>query len=102
MIYREEKNITQQDKIAYLDGINLTIQKLKSEATKKRKEYFSGFFEYPEKYRNDLKEMFGWPLNSDFNFEVEKVSQELIYSNSEYQIFRLKLRVNIWELFRVS
>ena len=93
MIYREEKNITRQDKIAYLDGINLTIQKLKSEATKKRKEYFSGFFEYPEKYRNDLKEMFGWPLNSDFNFEVEKVSQELIYSNSEYQIFRLKLRV---------
>lgn len=93
MIYREEKNITKQDKIAYLDGINLTIQKLKSEAVKKRKEYFDGFFEYREKYRNDLKEMFGWPLNSDFDFEVQKVSQELIYSDAEYQTFRLKLRV---------
>lgn len=93
MIYQEEKNITKQAKIDYLDGINLTIQKLKAEATEKRKEYFKGFFGNPEKYRNDLKEMFGWPLNSDFDFEVQKVSEELIYSDADYKIFRLKLRV---------
>ena len=93
MIYQEEKNITKQDKITYLDGIKSTIHKLKSEAAEKRKEYFKGFFECPEKYRNDLKEMFGWPLNSDFDFEEQKVSEELICSDTDYKIFRLKLRV---------
>ena len=51
MIYREEKNITKQDKVAYLDGINSTIKKLKSEATKKRKEYFDGFLNL---FRQDM------------------------------------------------
>ena len=93
MSYREEKSVTKQDKAVYLNGINETIQKIKAEAAEKRKKYFSEFFNDTERYRKDLKAIFGWPINSDFDFNVEKESEELLFAGAAYKIYRLKLRV---------
>lgn len=93
MIYREEQCVTKHHKVEYLNGIKTTIQKLKEEAIEDRKKYFNSFFEKPEKYRSDFKNMLGWPLNTEFDYEVETVSEELIYSDKMYQIYRIKLKV---------
>ena len=62
MIYREEIKQTEQNKKTYLEGIRAVINQRQKEAEESRTAYFSDVFTDQERYREELREMLGWPL----------------------------------------
>ena len=62
MIYQEEIRRAESYKKAYLDGIEAVISQRQKEAEALRIDYFKDIFTDQEKYREELKQMLGWPL----------------------------------------
>ncbi len=60
--YRETTEVTKENKKKYLSGIETVILERKEKLSQKRAEYCKDIFTNTEKYRDDLKEMLGWPL----------------------------------------
>lgn len=93
MKFIEEENVSKKFKEEYLDGLKKVILQRQEAAKHERKEYFKDILKNQENFRNDLKEMLGWPLvnfneNNAFNVESEK-----IYSCSEYTVYRMQFEV---------
>ena len=93
MNYREVKEQTEVYKKNYVDGIISLIERKQRDAEVVRREYSKNIFITPQKYRDDLKKMFGWPLaysNDCFSPEciVEKLSQE-----EGYSIYRMQFEI---------
>ena len=81
MIYREEKEQSKKYKEEYVLGIERIIETRQKKAELIREDYIKDIFENQDKYRNDFKEMLGWPL-VDYEpdglpeVEMEKLSDE--------------------------
>ena len=93
MKYTEEMTDSAHIKQQYLDEFeNLIAEKLK-EAEKSRTEYVSEIFENPEKYRNELKNLIGWPLNEKREETIPDADYEEISDEGDFKIYRIKIEV---------
>ena len=93
MIYREDKKHTEQNKSAYRDGISAIIKQRQEDSKSVRAGYFKDIFENQEKYRQDLREMLGWPLvgydeDREIAVSFEKLSEEEYFTlyRAEFEI----------------
>lgn len=93
MNYREERNFAEEYKKEYVRGFDALIEKLQAEAEVKRADYLADIFETPEKYREDLKRMLGWPLvdyaaDCPPQAKTEKLSEE-----EGYTVYRVTFEI---------
>ena len=93
MKYTEKMTDSANTKKQYLDSFeSLIVQKLQK-AEKTRTEYASEIFENPEKYRNDLSNLIGWPLNEEKEKVKPTASYEEISDEDDFKIYRIKIEV---------
>ncbi|MBQ8203524.1 MAG: dienelactone hydrolase family protein [Clostridia bacterium] len=93
MNYTEDKINSKEGKEEYVNNLLDIIEKRQEEAKKIRRDYISDIFSNQEKYRNDFKEMLGWPL---VNYKAEgapKVTLEKLFENETHESFRMSLQV---------
>ncbi len=94
MNYIESYDVTVPYREKYRDGINSLIEKRERDAEKIRREYIKDIFETPEKYREDLKKLFGWPL---VNYKAEGLPEvvmcEKLSEDETHTAYRMQLKV---------
>lgn len=94
MKYRENIEQTKEYKQNYLDGLNSIIEKRQESAKAERREYVKDIFTNPKKYRQEFKEILGWPLVNNNNIkgivepETEKLAEE-----EGYSIYRMRFEI---------
>lgn len=93
MKYTEKKSFTQKYKKKYANGIEAIIRKRQKQAEKIRNEYAKNIFETPEKYREDFKEMLGWPLVGYEKAGLPAVEIEKLSDEDGYSIYRMQFDV---------
>lgn len=93
MIYREEKEQSKRYKEEYVFGIENIIAERQKKAEQIRKEYATNIFENQEKYRNDFKEMLGWPLVDYEPDGLPEVEMEKLSDEDGYSIFRVRFEI---------
>lgn len=93
MKYKEEMKKTSDIKSNYLKGIENLISKRISESEKIRTEYVKSIFKETEKYRGDLKNLMGWPLNDENEFFVPECKLELVSQEEDFDIYRAYINV---------
>ena len=93
MNYREEMQVTEKYKKEYVEGINEVLEKRQKEAEIIRDNYLKDIFKNQEKYRDDFKNMLGWPL-VDYKTEgLPDVTMEKLSDEDGYEIFRAQFEV---------
>ncbi len=92
MKFKEKLDKPKKYKEKYLDGIKSIIEKREKELESVRCEYTKDIFANPEKYRNDLIEMLGWPL-TEKRENVPKVKEEFLADEGEFSIYRMRFEV---------
>jgi len=93
MQYREDRKKTEPQRTAYLQGIEKLIRRRQTEAAKIRKDYIRDIFTEPEKYRQDLKNMLGWPLTESRPKEAPRVVSHKLAEEADYCIYRLEIEI---------
>ena len=72
MKYKEGVDASKQYKETYLNGIYALIEKLQKASLQKRNEFSKDILNNPQKYREELKRILGWPLTENvFRKSVE-------------------------------
>ena len=93
MKYTEKMTDTAHIKEKYLNGIESLIEEKFREAENKRNEYIKGATDNPEKFRKDLRELIGWPLNEEKNTETPNASYHEISDEGDFKIYRMEIEV---------
>lgn len=93
MDYREEKSFTAVTKQAYVDGLNALIDKRQREAENVRREYFKNIFSEQERYREEFKQMLGWPLTEGRCETLPEITREKIADEDGYSIYRMQFEI---------
>jgi len=93
MEYREEKNRSKVYKQEYLSGIEKVIAERQRSAEKVRTEYSKDIFSNPQKHRNELKKMLGWPLVEHTADGLPEVTSELLGEEDGYVIERMRFEI---------
>ena len=93
MKYHEEKEVTKSYKQEYLQGIERIIEKRQKDAETIRDEYTKNIFSDPERYRDDLKKMLGWPLVDFESANLTEVKSELLSEEDGYKIYRMQFEI---------
>ena len=93
MIYREDKKHTEQNKSAYRDGISAIIKQRQKDAKAVRAGYFKDIFANQEKYRQDLREMLGWPLVGYTDDREIAVSFEKLSEEENFTLYRAEFEI---------
>ena len=93
MKYTEEKDKSKVYKQSYVNGFEYIIAERQKQAEKIRSEYIKGVFENPEKYREDLKRMLGWPLAGYTSTEVPEVKTTLLSTEDGYEVYRMQFEI---------
>lgn len=93
MKYREEINETNLYKENYVKGFENLIKMRQTEAEAARDEYTKDIFTNPEKYRDDLKKMLGWPLVQHSDSQIPEPKSELLSKEDGYEIFRMQFEI---------
>ena len=89
----EDINVTKENKEKYIDGINNLIEKRQQELAKNRSEYVKDIFNDAEKYRDELKNMLGWPLVNHFDDKKSSVKSTKICEQEHYTIYRMQFEI---------
>ena len=93
MIFREEKEASKTYKQNYLDGIKALLSVRQKAAEQVRAEYIKDVFKNAEKYRNDFKEMLGFPL-VDFVYDgAPNLRSTKLADEENYEIFRMEIEI---------
>ena len=94
MNYIEAYDVTAAFREDYRDGLDRLIEKREREAEKIRAEYIKDIFTTPEKYRDELKKLFGWPL-VDFQAEglPEVVMCEKLAEDDTHTAYRMRFKI---------
>ena len=93
MNHVEDKSISLPFKKEYYDGLDALIRKRQAEAKTERDGFFQDIINEPEKYRQKLCEMLGWPL---VNYELTapaKVTESLVSEEDGYNIYRMSFEI---------
>ena len=93
MKYRENIDTSKPYKQKYLDGLNNVISLREKELELKRQEYCKDIFTNQEIYREDFKNMLGWPLIGYQNKGVPTVKAEKLSEEDGYNIYRMSFEV---------
>ena len=93
MKYREKKEVTKSYKEDYVKGFEYIIENLQKDAEAIRNEYSENIFKTPEKYRDDFKQMLGWPLVNHFCDGIPKVKSTLLSEEDGYKIYRMQFEI---------
>ncbi len=93
MNYREEFKATEGYKQEYVDGLARLIERRQNDAEKIRRAYFRDVFTDPERYREDLKKMLGWPLTESGEKVLPRVSSEKLSDEDGYSVYRMSLEI---------
>lgn len=96
MNYREDLLYTQEQRQAYLDGIEKLIDQRQQDAAKERAEYVKNIFTDPDKYRGDFRKMLGWPLvdhNEQEEREAPTPRSVKLADEDGYSIYRMTFEV---------
>ena len=89
--FLEDVDVTKEDKKEYINGLNALIEKRQSELAKKRAKYSKDIFKNPDKYRQDLKKMLGWPLVDYCDEKLPTVQSTKLFEEENYIVYRVKL-----------
>ncbi len=93
MNFKEERALSKKGKENYVNGLNYIIEKRQEEAKALRREYIKDIFNIPEKYREDLKAMLGWPLVNYDNGWQTRVESEKLFEDETCEAFRMSFEV---------
>ena len=93
MNYREEANASKKNKQAYLAGLERLIRERQQEAAEKRSAYFQNIPQNGARFREDLREMLGWPLVGYTPAGLPAVKAERLAEERGYTVYRLELEV---------
>lgn len=93
MHYREPTETAKPYKKCYLAGLNRLIDEKQAEAATERRVYAADIFTDPERYRNDLRQMLGWPLTEPHCDHLPAVTAEKLSEEDGYTIFRLQIEI---------
>lgn len=91
--YREDTVTSRRYKENYLSGIEKVIQKREQDACLKRDIYSKDIFCNQETYREDLKQMLGWPLNEKGVRTVPDATFEQVADEEKCTIYRVTIKV---------
>ena len=81
MKFKEAKSSSKDKKELYVKGIKALIDRKQMESLKKRDEYAKEILENPEKYRQELKNILGWPLTENILNQILNVKSEKLGFN---------------------
>ena len=93
MRYREEKQDTKQYKEAYRDGFCQVLRERQKAAKCVRDAYIKGLFQNQEQYREEFKQMLGWPLVDYQADGVPDVTMAKISEEDGYEIYRAQFEI---------
>ena len=93
MNYREEKEIAKQYKQQYVSGLHNLISEREQVSEAIRKEYTADIFKNPQKYRDDLCKMLGWPLVDYEGEEVVPPTSEKLSDEDGYSVYRMQFEI---------
>lgn len=93
MYYREEKNVSKKYKEEYARGLEKLIKKREKEAEQKRKGYVRDIMRKPQKYREDLKMMLGWPLVEHEDTALPNVRVTKLSDEEGYSVYRMQFEI---------
>ena len=91
--YREDIEVTKEQKEKYLSGIDAVISRRQQQLSQKRAAYSKDIFTNAEKYRRDFINMLGWPLTDNYKKEPPKARSEQLASENGYRIFRMHFEI---------
>lgn len=91
--YKEEPDVTDKYKTQYLDGFEKIINSREKELAEKRDTYCKSIFDNQEKFRNDFKNMLGWPLTGYTNDQAPNVITEKLSEENGYNIYRMQFEI---------
>lgn len=92
--YFEEKRASKIFKEAYVSGINTFISDGYRHQEEARTAYIAGIARDPEKYRSDLRNMLGFPLNDQQSMNSQtSLSKVLLFEDDEKVIYRTTVTV---------
>ena len=93
MKYSEEKDRSKSYKENYVEGIKKVIKSRQKELEKIRDSYCKDIFNNQDKYRQDFKEMLGWPLSENSSINPIKCTSEKLSDEGSYSIYRLQFEI---------
>lgn len=93
MIFREDIDTSKPNKIKYVEGIKSLLACRQKEAEQIRADYIKDVFKNTDKYRNDLKEMLGWPLVGHTSKGTPSVRSTKLADEEKFEIFRMEVEI---------
>ena len=93
MKYTETIDITKEYKQDYADGFERIIKERQKASEAIRDEYNKDIFSAPEKHREALKQMLGWPLVDFHTNKLTDVKTELLSVEDGYEIYRMQFEI---------
>lgn len=89
MNYRESLRDSKQYKQSYIDGLETLIAARQREAESKRNAYCKNIFSDGESYREDFRNMLGWPLTDHAPEEIPVPHAVKLADEEGYSIYRM-------------
>lgn len=93
MIFREDIDTSKPNKIKYVEGIKSLLAYRQKDAEQIRADYIKDVFKNTEKYRNDLKEMLGWPLVGHPSKGAPSVRSTKLADEEKFEVFRMEVEI---------
>ncbi len=94
MEYKEPATAALPQRLAYADGLENLIEARQRVAAAARERYVKDIFSDPERYRADLRDMLGWPLNDRGRMlDFPSGRAERIGETDEHEIFRMQIEI---------
>ena len=93
MNYREPPETAKPYKETYLAGLSRLIEEKQAQAAKTRQAYAADIFTDPERYRKDLRNLLGWPLNEPSPIALPPVTAEELSREDGYTLYRLQFEI---------
>ena len=93
MNYREPQDTAKPYKEAYLAGLIRLIEEKQTQAAASRRTYAGDIFTAPERYREDLRRLLGWPLTEPAPGTLPPVTEEFLSREEGYTLSRLQVEV---------
>ncbi|MBQ9736711.1 MAG: hypothetical protein IJV96_08010 [Clostridia bacterium] len=93
MNYQEPLAQADAQKKEYLAGIEYVIRALEEDVAATRDVYVKNLFVAPQKYREELAEMIGWPLDASRPEMPPEVTEETLFEDEQVVCSRLRIRL---------
>lgn len=93
MNYREEIKDSAYLRSEYNSQLRELINKRQTEAVKERTLRCKNILDEGEKFREELKNILGWPLNADVDRSIPEVKKEHLTKEGCYDVYRMRVNV---------